>query len=297
MTDRPRHATVHQKWCILTCEYPPMPGGVSDHTLLLARAFVAAGDTVDIWTPKGDTPPPTEPGISVQLLPSLFGFDTLRVLRRLIREQSTDTRILIQYVPTSFGWRMMNIPFALMLFSVRNHPLDVYFHEVGFPIARTQRLRRNIAGAVHVVMNWFTVRAASRVFVAIPEWARRLERLSSTRLARRRLVTWVPVPSNVPSTADEGRITAIGCRSILAATGGSSVTSERSDAITSVACCLHFSACSTTMRNASRSSSAGTASRFATSSARSDPTSRCVSSRRGVSSRARSARISPPATC
>jgi glycosyltransferase involved in cell wall biosynthesis len=198
-----------QKWCIITCEYPPLLGGVSDHTFLLATAFAEAGDTVDIWTPPGGSPPPSSAGVSVHLLPSLFHFDSLRILRRVIREQSPETRVLIQYVPTSFGWRMMNLPFALMLFAERAHPIDVYFHEVGFQISWTQRLRRSFAALVHVAMNWFAVRAATRVFVAIPEWSRRLDQLGATRGSHKPAVVWVPVPSNVPAHADPDRVAAV----------------------------------------------------------------------------------------
>jgi len=38
-------------WAIITGEYPPQAGGVSDYTRIVAEALVAAGDEVHVWTP------------------------------------------------------------------------------------------------------------------------------------------------------------------------------------------------------------------------------------------------------
>ena len=206
-----------QRWCIITCEYPPRVGGVSDHTFLLAGALARAGDVVDIWAPPGAKGPPATPGVSVHVLPSLFRPRALLVLRRMLRALASDTRVLVQYVPTGYGWRMMNLPFALLLFSQRWRGLDIYFHEVGFLISEQTRWRRKFAGAVHVAMNWLAVRAAARVFVAIPEWESRLRRLASASRLAHTSVTWLPVPSNVPDLVDAARTTEI--RSRMLASG------------------------------------------------------------------------------
>ncbi len=198
-----------QRWCIITSEYPPHAGGVSDHTFLLARALADAGDMVEVWTPPDDRTPTEQPGVTVHVLPSCFKLDALKELRHVLHTLPAETRVLVQYVPTSFGWRMMNLPFAWLLYTQRWRGLDIYFHEVGFVVSRRQRMRRNIAGLVHLVMNWLTVRSAARVFVAIPEWERRLRRLGLSSSDPDRLVTWVPVPSNVPDTADAERVRAI----------------------------------------------------------------------------------------
>ena len=195
-------SSIAQRWCIVTCEYPPMAGGVSDHTFLLAGALARAGDMVDVWTPPGDGPPPVQHGVTVHVLPSLFKLDALRVLGRVLRSQPPHTRLLIQYVPTGYGWRMMNIAFALLLYSLRRRGLDIYFHEVGFIISQEGRLRRKVVGAVHVAMNWLSVRAAKRIFVAIPEWQAQLEKLGVRTGSGSPVVTWVPVSSNVPDVVD-----------------------------------------------------------------------------------------------
>ncbi|MEO7180093.1 MAG: glycosyltransferase, partial [Gemmatimonadaceae bacterium] len=202
-------ASPPQQWCIVTCEYPPLAGGVSDHTYLLAGALAAAGDAVDVWCPPAAVAPPTTTGVAVHVLPSHFGLDALRVLRRTLRALPPSTRVLVQYVPSGYGWRMMNLPFALLLFSLRKRGFDLYVHEVAIPMRRGQTMRRNLAGAVHAAMAWLVTRGARHVFITIPEWQRRLARLGARAAAGRRDVIWVPVPSNVPDSADLARVDAI----------------------------------------------------------------------------------------
>ncbi len=158
------------------------------------------------WAPPASGPTPEVPGVTVHHLPSHFGLDALRVLRRVIREQPADVRVLVQYVPTGFGWRMMNVPFAFLLFRERSRGLDIYFHEVGFEFTWRQRWRRNVAALVHLVMNWLTARAANRAYVAISEWQYRLSRFGGPWKRRVRQMLWVPVPSNVPDVADGDRV-------------------------------------------------------------------------------------------
>jgi hypothetical protein len=39
------------RWTILTCEYPPVCGGVGDYTAQVAAALTAAGDSVTVFCP------------------------------------------------------------------------------------------------------------------------------------------------------------------------------------------------------------------------------------------------------
>ncbi|HEV7993870.1 MAG TPA: glycosyltransferase family 4 protein [Gemmatimonadaceae bacterium] len=201
-------AAPSQRWCIVTCEYPPLAGGVSDHTCLLATALAAAGDTVDVWCPPALGELPRVPGVTLHVLPSHFKRDALRVLERALRALPDDTRLLVQYVPTGYGMWMMNVPFAQMLFRLRRRGFDLYVHEVAMPVRRGQTLRRNLAGCVHGVMAWLATRGARRVFVTIPAWRRRLERLGAGATWKRELID-APIPSNVADRADPARVAAI----------------------------------------------------------------------------------------
>src|SRR5438445_3804219 len=53
------------EWHIITCEYPPQLGGVSDYTYLLSSALAAAGDSVHVWCPTGSGDPTPAPGVVV----------------------------------------------------------------------------------------------------------------------------------------------------------------------------------------------------------------------------------------
>ena len=208
-TDAPRPTTGPQRWCIITCEYPPLVGGVSDHTYQLVRALVETGDSVDVWCPPAEEPAPEIAGATVHALPSRFGFDALLRLRRVLRDVPSGTRVLVQWVPTAFGWRMMNLPFALLLYARRGRPLDLYVHEVGWEISSRETMRRALAGVIHRMMTWLAVRSARRVFVTIPLWEQRLRLLGKSALAKEQTVTWAPVPSNLPDHADAARVAEI----------------------------------------------------------------------------------------
>jgi len=206
---RAAHDTTPRRWCVITCEYPPLTGGVSDHTRLLVAALAAGGDTVDVWSPPAPEdaePAPDIAGVTVHVLPSRFGLGAIALLRRTLRALPSDTRVLVQWVPTAFGWRMMNLPFALMLFSLRGRRLDLYIHEVGWEVWR-ETARRGSAGIVHHFMTWLAARSARRVYVTIPSWRWHLRLFGRYALPKDEDAAWIPVPSNVPDHADAARVT------------------------------------------------------------------------------------------
>ena len=200
------------RWCIVTCDYPPIAGGVSDHTWHLAAALAAAGDVVDVWCPPAPTVDDTEPeaapeipGVTVHVLPSRFRLGAIALLRRELRALPSDTRVLVQWVPTAYGRRMMNLPLALMLFALPGRRLDLYVHELGWNVGR-EPAHRGLAGVVHHIMTWCAARSSRRVYVTIPEWGARLSLLGMRGLPKDEEATWIPVPSNVPDRADAKRV-------------------------------------------------------------------------------------------
>src|SRR5262245_64719668 len=109
-------------WHIITSEYPPQPGGVSDYTYHLAAGLAAAGDEVQIWCPPASSPEPETPGVAVHRELGHAGIhDLLRVGRELNRRPGP-RRLLVQWVPHGYGRRSMNLPFCLWLWgrSVRS---------------------------------------------------------------------------------------------------------------------------------------------------------------------------------
>ncbi len=181
------------RWAILTGEYPPQPGGVSDYSRLVARELAAAGDAVSVYAPPCAGSEPRDPGVELHRLPGHFGPRSLVVLDRSLLAQRPD-RILVQYVPHAFGWKAMNLPLATWIANRarRIAPVWVMFHEVVFPFS-WRPAKHALLGAVTRLMARLVVGAASRVFVATPAWGLRLRRLCP----RAKPAEWLPVPSNI----------------------------------------------------------------------------------------------------
>jgi glycosyltransferase involved in cell wall biosynthesis len=190
-------------WHLITGEYPPQPGGVSDYTRLVAIELARAGDVVNVWAPGPDESDSVEEGISVHRLPGHFGLSALRILDRAL--QAAPGRIVVQYVPHAFGMKAMNIPFALWLYARRKSDIAVMFHEVAFPIRRSQSLKHNLLGVTNRTMAALAARAARRIFISTPVWETLLRKL----IPNDARVVWLPIPSNIPVVKDKEGIAAV----------------------------------------------------------------------------------------
>jgi hypothetical protein len=188
-------------WHVITGEYPPQRGGVSDYTRQLACGLVEAGDRVEVWAPPCTTLAETgreDPRITVHRLPDSFGFRSLWRLERALNRTGGPHRILVQYVPRSFGLNGGNIAFCLWVRSRRRDSTWVMFHEVMFQAEGDRRVRRQVLAAVNRWMATLVAGATERAFVSIPGWRAMLDR----RLPPDATVTWLPVPSTVPVIHD-----------------------------------------------------------------------------------------------
>jgi hypothetical protein len=184
-------------WHLLTGEYPPQRGGVSDYTRALACGLADAGDSVEVWAPpcKGcDGSESRDPGVTVHRLPGRFGPMSLAVLTRALGRLPPPRRILVQYVPHAFGWKGANILFCVWLRSRRRDSIWVMFHEVLFLAEDSRRMSRHALAAVTRLMATLVAGAAERAFISIPGWRPMLEPL----LPRGTSLTWMPVPSAIP---------------------------------------------------------------------------------------------------
>ena len=186
-------------WHIITGEYPPQPGGVSDYTRLVACGLAAAGDQVEVWAPECGQRGESEPGVRVHRLPGHFGPRALAMMDRAIGGAG-DHRILVQYVPHAFGLKAMNLPFCYWLYARRSRDVTVFFHEVAFPRRTAQPLRHNLLGEVTTLMATLVARSARRIFVSSLAWEAMLRPLVGTNKS----IEWLPVPSNVPVINDFG---------------------------------------------------------------------------------------------
>jgi glycosyltransferase involved in cell wall biosynthesis len=181
-------------WHLLTGEFPPQPGGVSDHTWQVAGGLARAGCAVHVWAPgaRQDNAPPE--GVTVHRLPEGFGWRGLQRLERELARLPGPKRLLVQYVPQAFGYRAMNVPFALWLARRRGEEVWTYFHEVSFPWGWNRPWRHNVLGATHRVMAALVLARTDRVFVSTSWWRELLH-----KPPRRAPIEWLPVPSNLPT--------------------------------------------------------------------------------------------------
>jgi glycosyltransferase involved in cell wall biosynthesis len=199
-------------WQILTGEYPPQSGGVSDYTRLVARGLVAAGDSVVVWAPpvNGNGAASTvdsqrDDAITVRRLPDRFGPRSLRVLSAGLNRIRTPHRLLVQYVPQAFGWKAANLPFCLWLASRRRDSVWVMFHEVAYPFEAGAGVRRNALAVLNRMMAAAVARVAERAFISIPAWHTGVDAVTPAGTP----VIWLPVPSGIPVVNDQQRVAAI----------------------------------------------------------------------------------------
>lgn len=192
------------RWAILTGEYPPDPGGVSDYTRLVAEALAAAGDSATVYAPPGAVAP-ERPGVTVVRLPDHFGPRGLLALDRALARTRPD-RLLVQYVPHAYGYKAMNVPFASWVATrgKRLAPVWVMFHEVAFPLL-WRPLRYALLASVNALMARLLAGAADRIFASVPGWEPVLKRFCpwSPR------PEWLPVPCNVGTAADPTEVAAV----------------------------------------------------------------------------------------
>ncbi len=185
-------------WHLLTGEYPPQPGGVSDYTRLVARELARAGDRVHVWAPAWEGDAVRDDGVIVHPLADNFGPRACREVTRGVQATPGPRRLLVQYVPHAYGYRNMNVRFCVWLWRMgQRESVWVMFHEVCYPLRLRQPPRHNLLAIVQRLMAALVCRSAERAFLATPEWEPLLRSLAPPGLP----MQWTPVPSNIPTTA------------------------------------------------------------------------------------------------
>src|SRR3954447_13996557 len=101
-------------WHIITCEYPPQIGGVSDYTRLLSRELTRSGDEVHVWAPEWEYEPPTRvmDGITLHRALGAFGTADLQEAGKQMSAFPAPLTLLVQWVPHGYGQRSMNVGFC-----------------------------------------------------------------------------------------------------------------------------------------------------------------------------------------
>jgi glycosyltransferase involved in cell wall biosynthesis len=195
----PDRVTVPIEWHVLTGEYPPQDGGVSDYTRLIAHGLAEAGDRVVVWAPPlPSAAPSVHPDIDVRRLPDRFGPRSWRMLGEALDGTSEPYRLLVQYVPHAFGWKGANVPFCLWLRARRRDHLWMMFHEVAYPFERGGGLRRHALAAVNRLMASLVGASVERSFVSIPAWRPGVEAVTPKGTP----LKWLPVPNAIDVIED-----------------------------------------------------------------------------------------------
>ncbi len=200
---------VSTSWHILTGEYPPRPGGVSDYSAQVAEGLSKAGASVHVWTMErgnGFSSFTKEGGVSVHRLEGGWSRASLRRLGLMLDEFPAPRRLLVQYYPNAWGYKGLNVGFARWLNSrrLRSDDIRAVIHEPWYRPEPQDRPWRLVLPPVHRLMARGVLKASTTVYVTIPYWETLLRPLSPTT----RFVG-LPVPSNIPHVNDADAVAAI----------------------------------------------------------------------------------------
>jgi glycosyltransferase involved in cell wall biosynthesis len=182
-------------WAMLTCEYPPLGGGVGDYTAQVARALAVCGDQVTVFCPPQPSAPVVQSGVEVVVLPDTYG----RASRRQIADRLAErpATVLVQYVPTGFGLKGANIPWCRWLADLSRQHADVrvMFHEPYFtygwkplhqaPLSMAQRMMARLLLTV-----------GRTTYISTDSWRAALLPYAPDRQQHAFLT--LPIPSSVP---------------------------------------------------------------------------------------------------
>ena len=193
-------------WHIITGEYPPAPGGVSDYCHHVAAGLAAAGDEVHVWCPAVEGASPSEvPGVHVHAIVGSWTRADRDRVDAALDQIPGKKHLLVQWVPHAFGQRSMNVGFCRWIRrrAKSGDVLDVMVHEPGLGFGEGG-IRHNAAAAMHRVMLALLLNRARRVWISIPAWA---DVLRPWAFGRHDLpFWWLPVPSNIPVQALNGQV-------------------------------------------------------------------------------------------
>jgi glycosyltransferase involved in cell wall biosynthesis len=185
-------------WRIITGEYPPQFGGVSDYTKVVATRLAACGDEVHVWAPNSRGAQSRADRVTVHRISS---WSNPAALVRIDRELSKigPGSTLVQYVPQSFGCNGMNLLFCAWLYARRRWAPTVMFHEVMCPIRRDDPWRYRLLGRVSQMMAIVVARAATRIYVSTAIWQDVLREYAGVV----RETIWLPLPSTIAVIDDQ----------------------------------------------------------------------------------------------
>ena len=199
--DKTENESKRACWHILTCEYPPRVGGVSDYTAQVAEGLAGRGAEVHVWCSAAVDKIEQRNGVEVHWVDGHYNSRFRRSMGSHLDNQRGPFRVLVQYAPHGFGLRAMNVPFCWWLLRRKrkhNDDIRLMFHEVAYPFVY-RPVKHIPLGWVTRLMAGILVRSASHVYVSILPWADILRPLSPSK----QTFTWLPVPSGIAPPKSE----------------------------------------------------------------------------------------------
>jgi glycosyltransferase involved in cell wall biosynthesis len=196
---------MQMSWHLITCEYPPDIGGISDHTAQLAGGLAAADEEVHVWCPgrpgsaevsrtsgRTDVAGALHDGVRVHAVMGAFGLADLVRAGAALDACPGPRRLLVQWLPHGYGQRSLNLGFCVWVAgrARRGDRVDLVVHEPFLELA-AQPVRHLVMALVHRLMTVVLLRAVHRVWVSTPAWEPRLRPFA---LGRPLDIRWLPVP-------------------------------------------------------------------------------------------------------
>jgi glycosyltransferase involved in cell wall biosynthesis len=187
-------------WHLLTGEYPPRPGGVSDYSASIARGLVEAGETVHVWTADAKTSqngPVNEDGVIVHRWRGGWLRADLTRLGTELDAMPSPRRLLVQYTPPAWGFRGgANLIFGPWLVGRRRRGDQIWsmIHEPYYPWRLIEKPTRWLLAVIHRVMMYHLFLASTRLFVASETYFARLRPYDPKQT---RPMVWSPIPSGI----------------------------------------------------------------------------------------------------
>ena len=195
-------------WHLLTGEYPPQPGGISDYTALVAGGLAAHEADVHVWSSQAEEITPAVNGVTVHRVAGNWSPDVLTVLGDDLNGFAAPRRLFVQYTPNTWGYRGLNFHFCKWLVKRKNVGDDIWLmvHEPFYPWLWRDKPTRWLLAAGQRRMMRTLLAASSRVYVSIPGWEKYLRAYKS---GEQLAITWLPIFSTIPVVRDKSKVAAL----------------------------------------------------------------------------------------
>lgn len=185
---------------IITPEYPPQPGGVSDYIEQLSRYLVEAGDEVHVWCPPVSSRAMATGGVQVHRDLGGVTPEDLAAIGEQLDRFPAPRRLLVQWVPHGYGRRSMNVPFCLWVWRRAKQHGDLVELMVHEPFLTFERSWRQCGAAlIHRLMTVILIQSATRVWFSTLQF---LDLWKPYAMGRKIPFQWLPIPSNIRVSDD-----------------------------------------------------------------------------------------------